>query len=59
MWSNMVFWHGCDVKHRPCLIVRIGLACSRLPPPDRPHFAQAVSMYFFVPVFDLQVYMES
>ncbi|KAF3453868.1 hypothetical protein FNV43_RR04309 [Rhamnella rubrinervis] len=42
MWSNMVFWHGCDVKHRPCLIVRLGLACSSLPPPDRPRFAQAV-----------------
>ncbi|XP_048324032.2 uncharacterized protein LOC107408865 [Ziziphus jujuba] len=42
MWSNMVFWHGCDMKERPCLVVRLGLACSSLLPPDRPRFAQAV-----------------
>ncbi|KAA8549245.1 hypothetical protein F0562_000929 [Nyssa sinensis] len=41
-WSNMVFWHGFDVKHRPCLIVRLGLACITLPSHDRPRFAQAV-----------------
>lgn len=41
-WSSMVFWHGYDVKHRPCLIVRIGLAISNLPFEDRPRFAQAV-----------------
>ncbi|KAL6275899.1 hypothetical protein ACE6H2_019500 [Prunus campanulata] len=42
MWSNMVFWHGFDVKHRPCLIVRLGLACTSLPSHDRPRFAQAI-----------------
>ncbi|XP_019454033.1 PREDICTED: uncharacterized protein LOC109355367 isoform X2 [Lupinus angustifolius] len=42
LWSNMVFWHGCDVMHRPCLIVRLGLACSSLASKDRPRFAQAI-----------------
>ncbi|MBA0735689.1 hypothetical protein Gogos_019513 [Gossypium gossypioides] len=41
-WANMVFWHGYDLMHRPCLIVRLGLACSCLPSHDRPRFAQAV-----------------
>ncbi|XVF05534.1 hypothetical protein REPUB_Repub05bG0180400 [Reevesia pubescens] len=41
-WANMVFWHKYDVMHRPCLIVRLGLACSSLPSHDRPRFAQAV-----------------
>ncbi|XP_062015830.1 uncharacterized protein LOC133732317 [Rosa rugosa] len=41
-WSNMVFWHGFDVKHRPCLIVRLGLACISLPSHDKPRFAQAI-----------------
>ncbi|OAY51791.1 protein real-time [Manihot esculenta] len=42
MWSNMVFWHGFDVERRPCLIVRLGLACLNLPFYERPRFAQAV-----------------
>ncbi|MCE3051448.1 hypothetical protein HAX54_049862 [Datura stramonium] len=42
VWSNMVFWHGFDVQNRPCLIVRLGLACISLPSRDRPCFAQAV-----------------
>ncbi|XP_058099143.1 uncharacterized protein LOC131243661 isoform X2 [Magnolia sinica] len=42
MWSHLVFWHGHDVKLRPCLIIRLGLACSRLASDDRPRFAQAV-----------------
>ncbi|KAL1826728.1 hypothetical protein ACET3Z_005140 [Daucus carota] len=42
MWSNLVFWHGTDVKQRPCLVVRLGLACVSLPSNDRPRFAQAV-----------------
>lgn len=42
MWSHMVFWHGCDVKLHPCLIIRLGLACSSLSYHDRPRFAQAV-----------------
>ncbi|PIN20157.1 Phosphatidylinositol transfer protein SEC14 [Handroanthus impetiginosus] len=42
MWSNMIFWHGFDENHRPCLIVRLGLACTNLPSHARPRFAQAV-----------------
>ncbi|KAL0408017.1 UNVERIFIED_CONTAM: hypothetical protein Sradi_1736100 [Sesamum radiatum] len=41
-WSNLIFWHGLDVKNRPCLIVRLGLACISLPSHERPRFAQAV-----------------
>ncbi|CAL5386881.1 unnamed protein product [Camellia sinensis] len=42
MWSNMVFWHGIDIKYRPCLIVRLGLACTSLPSHEIPRFVQAV-----------------
>ncbi|XP_020214971.1 uncharacterized protein LOC109798940 [Cajanus cajan] len=42
VWSNMVFWHGSDLLHRPCLIVRLGIACSSLASEDRHQFAQAV-----------------
>lgn len=42
MWSNVVFWHGYDVRHKPYLIVRLGLACSSFPAHDRPRFAQAI-----------------
>ncbi|XP_043702414.1 uncharacterized protein LOC122652673 [Telopea speciosissima] len=42
MWSRLVFWHGCDVKLRPCLVIRLGLACSTLASHDRPRFSQAV-----------------
>jgi hypothetical protein len=42
MWSSVVFWHGFDVKHRPCLVVRLGVACSNIPTHDRPRFAQAI-----------------
>ncbi|MED6133849.1 hypothetical protein PIB30_032088 [Stylosanthes scabra] len=41
-WSSLVFWHGFDVLQRPCLIVRLGLACRSLASRDRPQFAQAV-----------------
>lgn len=41
-WSTLVFWHGFDLKHRPCLIVRLGLACISLPSDDKPRFAQAI-----------------
>ncbi|URE03040.1 CRAL/TRIO domain [Musa troglodytarum] len=41
-WSHLVFWHGFDVMLRPCLVIRLGLACSRLVPHERPRFAQAV-----------------
>ncbi|XP_068642127.1 phosphatidylinositol/phosphatidylcholine transfer protein SFH8 [Aristolochia californica] len=42
VWSHLVFWHGRDVEFRPCLIVRLGLACSSLAAHERPRFAQAV-----------------
>ncbi|KAI5666056.1 hypothetical protein M9H77_15909 [Catharanthus roseus] len=42
IWSNLVFWHGFDVKNRPCLVVRLGLACMNLASPEKPRFAQAV-----------------
>ncbi|CAL9103819.1 unnamed protein product [Musa acuminata var. zebrina] len=41
-WSHLVFWHGFDVMLRPCLVIRLGLACSRLVPHERPRFTQAV-----------------
>ncbi|KAK9727266.1 hypothetical protein RND81_05G269700 [Saponaria officinalis] len=41
-WSNVVFWHGYDVRQRPCLIVRLGIACTSLPTHDRPRIAQAI-----------------
>ncbi|KAH9627527.1 hypothetical protein KSS87_016241 [Heliosperma pusillum] len=42
MWSNVVFWHGYDVRQTPCLIVRLGVACTILQNHERPRFAQAV-----------------
>ncbi|GAA0186115.1 hypothetical protein LIER_33403 [Lithospermum erythrorhizon] len=42
IWSNMVFWHGFDTHNRPCLVVRLGLACTSLQSNDKPRFAQAV-----------------
>lgn len=41
-WSHLVFWHGFDIQLRPCLVIRLGLACSCLQPDERPRFAQAV-----------------
>ncbi|CAI0474933.1 unnamed protein product [Linum tenue] len=41
-WSNVVFWHGYDLENQPCLIVRLGLACTNLQSQDRPRFVQAV-----------------
>lgn len=29
-WSPFIFWHGHDANQRPCLIIRVGLACSSL-----------------------------
>lgn len=46
MWSNMIFWHGFDVKHQPCLIVRLGLACITLSVSDRPCFVQALGTFY-------------
>ncbi|KAF6172071.1 hypothetical protein GIB67_029489 [Kingdonia uniflora] len=42
IWSHLVFWHGCDVKLRPCLFIRLGLACTSLASKDKSHFAQAI-----------------
>ncbi|KAG9444955.1 hypothetical protein H6P81_016295 [Aristolochia fimbriata] len=42
VWSHLVFWHGRDVELRPCLVVRLGLACSSLASHEKPSFAQAV-----------------
>lgn len=42
MWSKVVFWHGCDMRSQPCLIVRLGLACRSLSADERPKFAQAI-----------------
>ncbi|PKA48550.1 hypothetical protein AXF42_Ash017449 [Apostasia shenzhenica] len=42
VWSHVVFWHGFDVMLRPCLVIRLGLACSTLAPQDRSHFVQVV-----------------
>lgn len=41
-WSRLVFWHGRDVKLRPCLFVRLGLASSSLAFHNRPRFTQAI-----------------
>ncbi|KAK1642885.1 hypothetical protein QYE76_060690 [Lolium multiflorum] len=41
-WSHLVFWHGFDTTLRPCLVIRLGLACSSIAPRDRPRFGQAV-----------------
>lgn len=42
VWSHLVFWHGHDVRLRPCLIIRLGLACSNLTSNNKTGFAQAV-----------------
>ncbi|KAF8394832.1 hypothetical protein HHK36_018768 [Tetracentron sinense] len=49
MWSHFIFWHGCDVKLRPCLFIHLRLACSSLASHDRPRFAQAVGGLFVAP----------
>ncbi|GLJ40935.1 hypothetical protein SUGI_0846840 [Cryptomeria japonica] len=41
-WSDLVFWHGYDIQFRPCLLIRLGLACSCLQPDARARFSQAV-----------------
>ncbi|XP_027158994.1 uncharacterized protein LOC113763561 [Coffea eugenioides] len=41
-FSHLVFWHGHDSERRPCLIIRLGLACSNLQSDDRPLFIKAV-----------------
>ncbi|KAL9268093.1 Sec14 cytosolic factor-like protein [Drosera capensis] len=53
LWSNMVFWHGYDVLHQPCLVVRLGLAIN-LPPEERPRFTQAI-----VDLFEIFAYAVS
>ena len=46
IWSNMVYWHGVDMEHQPCLIIRLGLACSSLSSHERPRFIQVIGMDF-------------
>ncbi|KAL9227088.1 hypothetical protein vseg_002824 [Gypsophila vaccaria] len=29
-WSEIVFWHGGDIKGHPCLIIRVAPACSNI-----------------------------
>ncbi|ERN07812.1 hypothetical protein AMTRI_Chr08g204350 [Amborella trichopoda] len=41
-WCHLVFWHGYDIKFHPCLVIRLGLACSMLESHDRPRLAQAM-----------------
>jgi hypothetical protein len=41
-WSDWIFWHGCDTMQRPCLIIRLGLACSSLNSNRRPFLATVV-----------------
>nr|GMC63735.1 phosphatidylinositol/phosphatidylcholine transfer protein SFH12-like [Ipomoea batatas] len=41
-WSHLVFWHGYDLKKRPCLIIRLGLACSNLRASERDFFAKVI-----------------
>lgn len=48
-WSHLVFWHGYDLKKRPCLIIRLGLACSNLRASERDFFAKVIGN-FFLPI---------
>ncbi|XP_016502480.1 uncharacterized protein LOC107820671 isoform X1 [Nicotiana tabacum] len=40
--SQFIFWHGHDANQRPCLIIRLGLACSNLKSRDRLLVVKAV-----------------
>lgn len=41
-WSHIIFWHGTDAKLRPCLVIRLGLACCSIVPRERPQFTHAI-----------------
>ncbi|XP_021866297.1 sec14 cytosolic factor isoform X2 [Spinacia oleracea] len=41
-WSEMVFWHGCDVKRHPCLIIRVQSACSYIMSGERYRLPEVV-----------------
>lgn len=41
-WSPFIFWHGHDAKQRPCLFIRLGLACSNLRTTGRSLLIKAV-----------------
>lgn len=41
-WSPFIFWHGHDANQRPCLIIRLGLACSNLRSTGRSLLIKAV-----------------
>ncbi|KAK9169921.1 hypothetical protein Syun_002061 [Stephania yunnanensis] len=55
MWSTLVFWHGYDKKLRPCLVIRLGLACSSLASHEKPCFAQAVGKEYSTIAFNLLI----
>lgn len=52
-WSHWIFWHGCDTRQRPCLIIRLGLACSSLKSNKKPILARAVGMHFSCAIMEL------
>lgn len=41
-WSEMVFWHGFDVKRHPCLFIRVQSACSNVKSGDRFHLPEVL-----------------
>ncbi|GAB2276595.1 hypothetical protein Dimus_011312 [Dionaea muscipula] len=41
-WYKVVFWHGYDVKRRPCLFIRVGLAYSNMVSEDRSCLSEVV-----------------
>lgn len=56
-WSPFLFWHGYDVKRRPCLIMRLGVACSNLTSSNKPLFAKAVGEYYVSSTFKIIWYI--
>ncbi|KAH9603147.1 hypothetical protein KSS87_010076 [Heliosperma pusillum] len=41
-WSEIVFWHGCDLKGHPCLIIRVAPACSNIVSDQRSRLPEVV-----------------
>ena len=44
-WSDVVFWHGDDVKGHPCLIVRVAPACSHVITEEGSRLPEVVGMH--------------
>lgn len=42
-WSEIVYWHGSDVKGHPCLIVRVAPALSQVISEERSHLPEVVA----------------